>query len=103
MSKFISRIGVSTIARQLSKPNINNKRPSQFYEGLLFLITTLAISSYVLNVITQDYSNDLVKFAISIATAAASQPLFPALVPALSIACSIVSVVNTPNTTGISC
>ena len=43
----------------------------------------------------------LTKLAISIADAAASQPLFPAFVPARSIACSIESVVNTPKITGI--
>jgi len=37
---------------------------------------------------------------ISSATAAASAPLLPALVPARSTACSMVSVVSTPNTTG---
>src|SRR5919106_6534983 len=39
---------------------------------------------------------------ISIATIAASAPLLPALVPARSIACSIVSTVSTPKATGIS-
>ena len=39
-------------------------------------------------------------FAISIAERAASNPLFPALVPALSIACYKVSVVSTPKETG---
>ena len=32
---------------------------------------------------------------------AASEPLFPAFVPALSIACSMLSVVNTPKITGM--
>jgi len=36
----------------------------------------------------------------SIALTAASHPLFPAFVPARSIACSIVSVVSTPNAIG---
>lgn len=40
------------------------------------------------------------KFTISIAPIAQSNPLFPLFVPALSIACSIVSVVSTPNITG---
>ncbi len=44
----------------------------------------------------------LSKLTISIADRAASAPLFPALVPARSIACSIVSTVNTPRLTGIS-
>ena len=44
----------------------------------------------------------LSKFAISIAAKAASPPLLPAFVPALSIACSIVSVVTIPNITGTS-
>ena len=39
---------------------------------------------------------------ISIALTAASHPLLPALVPARSIACSIVSVVSTPKATGTS-
>jgi len=39
---------------------------------------------------------------ISIAVIAASAPLFPAFVPALSIASSIELVVKTPNITGIS-
>ena len=38
----------------------------------------------------------LIRLAISIALTAASEPLFPALVPALSTACSILSVVRTP-------
>lgn len=42
-----------------------------------------------------------VRFAISIAAAAASQPLLPALVPARSMACSIFSVVRTPKIIGI--
>ena len=37
---------------------------------------------------------------ISMTLTAASQPLFPAFVPARSIACSIVSVVSTPKPTG---
>ena len=36
------------------------------------------------------------------ADVAQSKPLFPALVPALSMACSMVSVVTTPNITGTS-
>lgn len=40
------------------------------------------------------------RFAISSAVEAAAQPLLPAFVPARSTACSIVSVVSTPNTTG---
>lgn len=39
---------------------------------------------------------------ISIAATADSYPLLPAFVPARSIACSIVSVVNTPKITGMS-
>ncbi len=35
------------------------------------------------------------------AETAASNPLFPDLVPALSMACSMFSVVNTPKITGI--
>ena len=42
------------------------------------------------------------RLTISIAAFAASEPLLPAFVPALSIACSMFSVVNTPNNTGIS-
>ena len=42
----------------------------------------------------------LTKLAISIADLAASEPLLPDFVPALSIACSILSVVSTPNITG---
>ena len=42
------------------------------------------------------------KLTISIADLAASEPLLPAFVPALSIACSMLSVVRTPNITGIS-
>ena len=41
------------------------------------------------------------RLTISIAVQAASKPLLPALVPARSTACSMVSVVSTPNTTGI--
>ena len=48
------------------------------------------------------YYTNFSKFAISIAAFAASEPLFPAFVPALSIACSILSVVRTPNITGTS-
>ncbi len=40
------------------------------------------------------------KSAISIADIAASKPLLPAFVPARSIACSMESVVNTPNIQG---
>ena len=40
------------------------------------------------------------RFASSIAVTAASAPLLPALVPARSIACSMVSVVSTPKATG---
>ena len=40
------------------------------------------------------------RFAISIPATAASNPLFPAFVPARSTACSIVSVVSTPKITG---
>lgn len=43
-----------------------------------------------------------IKLTISMALTAQSKPLFPALVPARSIACSIFSVVSTPNMTGIS-
>ena len=46
------------------------------------------------------YYNCLARFAISIALRAQSYPLFPAFVPALSIACSILSVVTTPKSTG---
>ena len=44
--------------------------------------------------------NCLIRFTISIAPNAQSYPLFPALDPARSIACSIFSVVITPNITG---
>ncbi len=40
------------------------------------------------------------RLAISMAAAAASKPLLPALVPARSTACSMVSVVSTPKTIG---
>src|SRR3972149_6506987 len=43
------------------------------------------------------------KSAISIAVKAASQPLLPDFVPDLSIACSTVSVVNTPKIIGTPC
>src|SRR5690606_12199150 len=43
--------------------------------------------------------NALSRFAVSMADMAASQPLLPAFVPALSSACSIVSVVSTPKMT----
>ena len=43
---------------------------------------------------------DCKRLAISIAESIASQPLFPDFVPALSIACSMESVVNIPNITG---
>lgn len=43
---------------------------------------------------------DFNKLAISIALTAASAPLLPAFVPALSTACSILSVVKIPNMTG---
>jgi hypothetical protein len=42
----------------------------------------------------------LKRLAISIAAIAASHPLFPDLDPALSIACSRLSVVSTPKVTG---
>ena len=48
------------------------------------------------------FYNCFIRLDISIAVAAASKPLLPAFVPALSIACSIVSVVRTPNITGMS-
>jgi len=41
------------------------------------------------------------KLTISSADIAASSPLFPALVPARSMACSMLSVVKTPNEIGI--
>lgn len=47
-------------------------------------------------------SISLIRLTISIAPSAHSNPLLPAFVPARSIACSIVSVVSTPNITGIS-
>ena len=53
-------------------------------------------------IFSMNYSNSLNKLTISIIDNAASKPLFPDLVPALDIACSIVSVVNTPNITGTS-
>ena len=40
------------------------------------------------------------RLTISSAATAASAPLLPALVPARSIACSMLSVVSTPNATG---
>lgn len=43
----------------------------------------------------------LIRLTISTAPTATSKPLLPALVPARSIACSIFSVVKTPNMTGI--
>jgi len=46
------------------------------------------------------YSISLIRFTISTAPTAQSYPLFPALVPARSMACSIFSVVRTPNITG---
>src|SRR4030043_2413252 len=42
------------------------------------------------------------RLAISMADMAASKPLLPTLVPALSMACSMVSVINTPKEMGIS-
>ena len=42
----------------------------------------------------------LARLAISSAVAADDQPLLPAFVPARSMACSIVSVLSTPKTTG---
>ncbi len=41
-----------------------------------------------------------IRLTISIAPSAQSYPLFPAFVPARSMACSIFSVVTTPNMTG---
>jgi hypothetical protein len=46
------------------------------------------------------FYNALIVFAISMAEMAALYPLLPALVPARSMACSIVFVVNTPKITG---
>lgn len=43
-----------------------------------------------------------IRFTISMAPWAHSAPLLPALVPARSMACSMVSVVRTPNITGMS-
>ena len=43
---------------------------------------------------------DFIRLTISIAETIASNPLFPALLPARSTACSILSVVNTPKMTG---
>ncbi len=48
----------------------------------------------------EGYSRRRNKLTSSIAAIAASDPLLPALVPDRSIACSMVSVVSTPNTTG---
>lgn len=42
-----------------------------------------------------------IKFTISMAPCAQSAPLLPAFVPARSMACSMVSVVKTPNMTGM--
>lgn len=42
-----------------------------------------------------------IKLTVSIALRAQSNPLLPDLVPARSMACSIFSVVSTPNSTGI--
>ena len=50
--------------------------------------------------LTLCYPINLPKLAISIAEIAESYPLFPAFVPARSIACSIFSVVTTPKITG---
>ena len=47
-----------------------------------------------------NYSNERFKFAISMADTAQSAPLFPAFVPARSMACSMVSVVTMPKITG---
>ena len=46
------------------------------------------------------FSIVLTRFTISMAVVMASKPLFPALVPALSTACSMESVVSTPKITG---
>jgi hypothetical protein len=46
------------------------------------------------------FSNSLIKLTISIAPTATSKPLLPDFVPARSTACSIFSVVMTPNMTG---
>ena len=46
------------------------------------------------------HSSTRIRFTISMAASAQSAPLLPALVPARSIACSMVSVVSTPNSTG---
>ena len=48
------------------------------------------------------YPISFIKLIISIAENAASAPLFPAFVPALSIASSILFVVKTPKITGSS-
>ena len=47
-------------------------------------------------------SSARMRFTISMAPWAHSEPLLPALEPARSMACSMVSVVSTPNMTGIS-
>ena len=54
----------------------------------------------MLNYYTHYLLSCLNKFDISIADFAASAPLFPDFVPALSIACSILSVVSTPKIVG---
>lgn len=46
------------------------------------------------------YQNCDKRFTISMAESAQSYPLFPALLPALAMACSILSVVRIPNITG---
>ena len=51
-------------------------------------------------VVRRQRSMERIRFTISIAPCAHSEPLFPALVPARSIACSMESVVSTPNSTG---
>src|SRR6185312_6615307 len=49
---------------------------------------------------TRVHHNRPCRLTISSAAIAASAPLLPALVPARSIACSMLSVVSTPNATG---
>ena len=51
--------------------------------------------------IKQDYAISRMRLTISMALSAQSEPLFPAFVPARSMACSMFSVVTTPNITGM--
>ena len=87
---------------------VDNKSMSFVFSFLYSVIASVIPNSFTFYINTTKFvvlfSGEIyynfIKFDISIAVLAASEPLLPAFVPALSIACSILSVVKTPKITG---